>query len=232
MPDVKVLAFDTGGTILDWHSGIVAVLSDCGVRRGVARDWHEFANEYRRRALRRMIGAVDPAFNIDDVHRDVLDELLGEAGIDAFTPEDRRVIARGWHELDAWPDFAPALVRLRSRFPCVSFTILSLSLVIDTARRNSIIWDAIVPCEMLRVYKTRPEAYQLAARYLAVQPADILMVACHNFDLDAARAEGYQTAFVRRPDEWGPSGPPDPTPNPACDLVVAGFAELADRLGA
>ena len=41
MPDVKVLAFDTGGTILDWHSGIVAVLRDCGVRRGVARDWHE-----------------------------------------------------------------------------------------------------------------------------------------------------------------------------------------------
>jgi len=30
MPDVKVLAFDTGGTILDWHSGIVAALRDEG----------------------------------------------------------------------------------------------------------------------------------------------------------------------------------------------------------
>jgi 2-haloacid dehalogenase len=37
---------------------------------------------------------------------------------------------------------------------------------------------------------------------------------------------------VRRPDEWGPSGPPDPVPNPANDLIVGGFAELADRLGA
>jgi 2-haloacid dehalogenase len=39
-----------------------------------------------------------------------------------------------------------------------------------------------------------------------------LMVACHNFDLDAARGEGYQTAFVHRPAEWGPAGPPDPIP--------------------
>ena len=55
------------------------------------------------------------------------------------------------------------------------------------------------------------------------------MVACHNFDLDAARGEGYRTAFVRRPQEWGSAGPPDPTPNPACDIVVDGFAEFADR---
>jgi 2-haloacid dehalogenase len=232
MPNVKVLAFDTGGTVLDWHSGIVAALSECGASRGVQRNWREFANEYRRRALRRMIGAVDPAFNIDDVHREVLVELLGEAGINAFTTEDRRGVARRWHELDAWPDFVPALERLRSRYPCVSFTILSLSLVIDTARRNSIVWDAVIACEMLRIYKTRPEAYQLAAKCLAIQPSDILMIACHNFDLDAARGAGYRTAFVRRPDEWGPLGPPDPSPNPACDFIVAGFDELADRLGA
>jgi 2-haloacid dehalogenase len=232
MDGIKLLAFDTGGTILDWHSGIVVALSECGARRGVERDWHEFVNEYRRRALKRMIGAVDPAFNIDGVHRDVLDELLGEVAIDGFTVEDRSAVARRWHELDAWPDFVSALARLRSRYPCVSFTILSLALVIDTARRNSIAWDAVIACEMLRVYKTRPEAYRLAAKYLGVSPNDILMVACHNFDLDAARGEGYKTAFVYRPAEWGPAGPPDPIPNPACDLIVADFAELADRLDA
>ena len=166
------------------------MLAECGARRGVERDWHGFANEYRRRSLKRMLGAVEPGYNIDEVHRDVLDELLGEAAIDAFSPEDRREITQRWHELDTWPDFAAALVRLRARYVCVSFTILSLSLVIDSARRNNIVWDAVIPCEMLRVYKTRPEAYRLAAKYLAVSPGDILMVACHNFDLDAARGEG------------------------------------------
>jgi 2-haloacid dehalogenase len=232
MEGIKVLAFDTGGTILDWHGGLAALLAELGTRHGIARDWHEFANEYRRRSLRRMLGAVAPSFNIDDVHRDVLDELLDEAGIGGFSREERRALATRWHELAAWPDFVPALARLRRRYVCVSFTILSLSLVIDVSRRNGIAWDAVIACEMLGVYKPRLEAYRRAAALLAVRPGEILMVACHNFDLDGARGEGYRTAFVRRPAEWGPAGPPDPVPNPATDLVVAGFAELAEHLGA
>jgi 2-haloacid dehalogenase len=230
MQGLKVLAFDIGGTILDWHGGVVAALAECGARRGVEHDWHGFANEYRRRSLKRMLGAVEPSYNIDDVHRDVLDELLGEAALDVFSREDRRTVTQRWHDLQAWPDFVPALTRLRQRYVCASFTILSLSLVIDVSRRNGIGWDAVIPCEMLRVYKTQPAAYQLAAKFLGVQPAEILMVACHNFDLDAARGEGYRTAFVRRPDEWGLSGSPDPVPTPAADLAIAGFDELAKRL--
>jgi 2-haloacid dehalogenase len=231
MDGLKVVAFDTGGTILDWHGGITAALAECGSRRDIERDWHELANEYRRRALRRMLGAVDPRFNIDDVHREVLDELLGEAGIASFLDADRQAIAARWHALDAWPDFVPAVVRLRQRYICVSFTILSLALVVDVSRRNAIAWDAVITCEMLRLYKPQPEAYRRTAQFLQTAPGDILMVACHNFDLDAARGEGYRTAFVHRPAEWGLSGPPDPNPNPATDLVVSGFAELADRLG-
>jgi 2-haloacid dehalogenase len=230
MEAIKVLAFDTGGTILDWHSDLVAALAECGARYGVERDWHTFANEYRRRSLGRMLGAVEPSFNIDDVHREVLDALLDEDSGMAFSAEERRAIAGRWHEVDAWPDFVPGLRRLRQRYVCVSFTILTLALVIDVSRRNTIDWDAVIACEMLRVYKPRPEAYRRTAQLLARSPSEILMVACHNFDLDAARGEGYRTAFVRRPDEWGPAGPPDPVPNPACDLVVAGFAELAGAL--
>jgi 2-haloacid dehalogenase len=232
MDGIKILAFDTGGTILNWHRGIAGSLAECGQRAGVAHDWERMTNEYRRRALRRMLGAVDPPFNIDEVHRDVLDELLGEAGIAAFTGEHRASIAARWHALDSWPDFVPALERLKRRYVCVSFTILSLALVIAVSRRNGIAWDAVICCEMLRVYKTRPEAYQRAAHLLQASPAEILMVACHNFDLDAARGESYRTAFVRRPDEWGPGGPPDPYPNPATDIVVDDFSQLADRLGA
>jgi len=232
MDGIKVLAFDTGGTILDWHSGISAALGECGARRGVSHDWSSLTNEYRRRALRRMVGQVDPPFNIDDAHRDLLDDLLGEAGIAAFTAEDRATIAAGWHLLDAWSDFVPALERMKRRYVCVAFTILSLALVVAVSRRNGIVWDAVIACEMLRVYKTQPEAYRRTAQLLQTPPDEILMVACHNFDLDAARAECYRTAFVRRPDEWGRAGPPDPDPHPAVDIVVDGFSELADRLGA
>jgi 2-haloacid dehalogenase len=231
MNDVKVLAFDTGGTVLDWHSGLTAAMAAWGAMHGIEHDWHTLANEHRRRALRRMTNTTDPGFNIDDVHRDVLGELLDENKLSSSAAE-RQAIADRWHQLDAWPDFATALQRLRRRRICVSFTILSLSLIVDVSRRNGIDWDAVIPCEMLRVYKPLPDAYRRAAKLLAVEPREILMVACHNFDLDAARGEGFRTAFVRRPDEWGPAGPPDPVPNPACDLVVDGFTELAEQLAA
>jgi hypothetical protein len=48
MRRIKVLAFDTGGTILDWYGG----LTDWGTAQGDERDWHELANEYRRQSLR------------------------------------------------------------------------------------------------------------------------------------------------------------------------------------
>lgn len=63
--------------------------------------------------------------------------------------------------------------------------------------------------------------------HVGIAPGNILMVACHNFDLNAAQDAGFKTAFMRRPDEWGPAGPPDPQPNRTYDLglqaVNSGF---------
>jgi 2-haloacid dehalogenase len=231
---IKALTFDTGGTILDWHSGIRDALSAAGARHGIDRDWPAIANDYRRRAMQGMLsaGGDRPAsFNIDDVHRDVLDAVLADHNLTAFTPDDRRAIWRTWHELRAWPDFPAVLPKLRERYIVASFTILSVSLIIDTARRNKLSWDAVISCEMIGTYKVRPQAYQTAAKWLALAPAEILMVACHNFDLNAARDAGFNTAFVHRPMEWGSQGPPDPIPNPACTLVAADFPDLARQLG-
>jgi 2-haloacid dehalogenase len=119
---------------------------------------------------------------------------------------------------------------LRDKLPVVSFTMLPTSLVVDVSRRNGLTWDAIVSCEMIGVYKPHPEAYATAAKWLNLAPAQILMVACHNFDLNAAHRAGFRTAFIRRPDEWGPQGPPDPKPNMAYDFIEDGFDALVRRL--
>ncbi len=84
---------------------------------------------------------------------------------------------------------------------------------------------------MIGIYKTRSEAYLTNAHWLELDPSEIMMVACHNFDLDAARACGYRSAFVRRPDEWGLGDPPDPVAKSHHDIIVNDFFELADRLG-
>ena len=228
---IKALTFDTGGTILDWHEGLSSAFQRVGQRHGVSLDWHAVTNDYRRLAMKGIVGQVQPAFNMDDVHRSALDEVLATRGLKEFDAQDRQHIFQAWHELSAWPDFPAALARIRQKLPAVSFTMLPLSLVLDVSRKNDLDWDAVISCEMIGVYKPHPQTYLKAAQWLNLEPSEILMVACHNFDLNAARACGFKTAFVRRPTEWGPQGPPDPTPHPDCDIVVDGFEALADTLG-
>ena len=227
---IKALTFDTGGTILDWHSGISSAFQRIGEQHGISLDWHALTNDYRRLAMKGIVGQVQPGFNMDDVHRTALDEVLSKHGLDAFTVQDRWQIFHAWHTLSAWPDFPAALARIREKLPVISFTMLPLALVLNVSRQNNLDWDAVISCEMIGTYKPHAQAYLKVAQWLELEPAEILMVACHNFDLNAARSCGFKTAFVRRPDEWGPEGPPDPTPHPDCDIVVDDFSALANRL--
>jgi 2-haloacid dehalogenase len=235
LDDVKALTFDTGGTILDWHTGFSTALAEAGAKHGLERDWPALTNELRRRSLKRMLNLGEsspPTYNFDDAHRTALDEILAENGLDAFTAAERRGI--WWdrvHSLRCWPDFPATLPKLRDKFICASFTILSFRIIIDTAKRNGLSWDVVISCEAIGKYKLLPESYLTAAKYLQLEPGACCMVACHNFDLDAAKAAGFKTAFVRRPDEWGAEGPPDPTPNPEHDIIVDTFPDLARELG-
>ena len=235
MNDIKALTFDTGGTILDWHTGFSTVLETLGKAHGLEADWAQVSNDLRRASLRRMVNLGEheaPAYNFDGAHKDALDEVLHTYALTAFSEEDRRAV--WWdtvHSLKCWPDFPPALLRFRQRYLCVSFTLLSMRIIMDTARRNNLHWDAVLSCEAIGKYKVLPESYLKTAELLQLEPAQICMVACHNFDLDAAKAVGFKTAFVRRPLEWGVEGPPDPAPNPAHDYITDTFFELAEELG-
>ena len=232
LSNIRALTFDTGGTILDWHSGFRDAFAAVGARHGVQRDWAKMANRIRRQSLGAMVNLGEngpPAYNFDQAHRFTLDAILAEEGLDSFSEEDRHAIA--WeapHSFDCWPDFPDVLPKLRQRFMVCSFTILSYRIIIDTARKNGLSWDAVLSCEGLGVYKILPESYRRAASFLQLDPSEILMVACHGFDLDAARKVGFRTALVRRPMEWGP----DPEGNVPVvadddyDIVVDDFPAL------
>ena len=235
LADVKALTFDTGGTVLDWHTGFSSALRTVGQRHRVEKNWSAMANELRRRSLKKMLNLGQhqpPTYNFDGAHRMVLDEILAEEDLSAVSPKERRQI--WWetvHHLKAWPDFPDVLQRLKRKFICASFTILSYRIIIDTGRENGLNWDAVISCEGIGKYKVLPEVYETAARYLQLEPAECCMVACHNFDLDAAKAVGFTTAFVRRPNEWGPQDPPDPVPNTHHDIIADDFPALAAALG-
>jgi 2-haloacid dehalogenase len=235
LSDIQALTFDTGGTILDWHTGFSSILATTGAKHGIERNWRDITNELRRKGLGKMLNLGEhepPTHNFDDAHRMALDELIEAHDLEAFTQDERHAIAYdAAHNFECWSDFPPVLPKLREKYICASFTILSFRIIMDTARRNGLSWDAVFSCEAIGKYKVLPEAYDTVAHYLQLDPSQICMVACHNFDLDAAKKQGFKTAFVKRPNEWGHDSPPDPEPNPIHDIVVDSFPELAQKLG-
>lgn len=236
--DIKALTFDTGGTVLDWHSGFSKAFAAAGRRHQITRDWPALANELRRRCMIAMLNLGKdgpPAYNFDGAHRFTLDALLDEEGLSAFDETDRHAIA--WdapHSFSCWPDVPAALARMRKRHTCISFTILSYRIIIDTSRYNGLNWDGVLSCEGFGVYKLLPQAYLKAAGFLQLEPEQCCMVACHPFDLDAARAVGFRTAFVRRLQEWGKDNPAGrhAVKKGDYDVVVDDFSELADVIDA
>ena len=237
--EIDALAFDVGGTVLDWHGGVSRAAAELGTERGISADWGAFANSWRRLQLKGMLGegmdgetkAEFRGLNIDGVTRAVLDQALAENGIGDFDDDDKNELALAWHCLPAWPDAAQGHARLSRNFIMSMLTILSVSLIVDVSRLAPFQWDSVISCEMLGLYKPKPEVYQLGAYFLAIPPERILMVAAHSFDLLAAAEQGYRTAFIRRPLEWGPGGPVA-EPDPSINLVATGLDDLADQMGA
>jgi 2-haloacid dehalogenase len=85
-------------------------------------------------------------------------------------------------------------------------------------------FERILSVEMVQCYKPLPQVYHAAARELGITPANMMMVAAHNWDTAGAIRAGCQATFVTRPGEV--LSPTDPRPG----LVAADLIDLAAKL--
>src|SRR6185436_11864328 len=163
--------------------------------------------------------------------RESLVTLVERYRIAGLSHADIDHMSRAWHRLDPWPDVREGLGRLkRTRIiaPCSNGNI---ALMVNMAKRAGLPWDCILGAETARSYKPMPEAYLAACRHLGLPPAEVMMVAAHNADLKAAKAQGLSTAFVPRATEHGAGQKTNLAADPGVvDLAVSDFVELAARL--
>jgi 2-haloacid dehalogenase len=232
---VQALTFDAYGTVVDWRDSVLAQLTEFGAGHGLDVEWARFLAEWKagyRPGMDRVNSGEWPWLTVEAIYRRRLDELLPRYDLDALGDADRDALTRVWWRLHPWPDAVPGLRRLRSRFVLSPLSNGSFAGMVHLARFAGLPWDCIITAENARCYKPRPEVYRTAAELLGLRPAEIMMVAAHNYDLGAARACGFRTAFVPRPAEHGPGQRSDLAPAADWDVVAADFLDLADRLGA
>jgi len=229
---VKALAFDVFGTVVDWRSSIIGELEQFGQRHGLQQDWAKFADNWRAGyapAMDRVRRGELPWTRIDDLHRMILVELLGEA---SMSEDDIDELNRAWHRLDPWPDSVAGLTRLKEKFIITTLSNGNMSLLTNMAKRAGLPWDCVISAELFHHYKPDPEAYLGCADLLGVRPDELMLVAAHPSDLKAARASGLQTAYVDRPLEHGPRREPHSVKSDEFDWVASDFVDLAAQLGA
>ena len=123
-----------------------------------------------------------------------------------------------------------ALERLRGRYRLATLSNGHVELMRNLARHTALPWHAILGAEPTRSYKPAPAAYLGSAAMLCLEPEECLMVAAHNDDLRAARALGFRTAYVNRPEEYGARQTRDVAAESDWDIVVDSFDGLADAL--
>jgi 2-haloacid dehalogenase len=169
---------------------------------------------------------------LDVLHRESLDELLPMFGLEALSDEERRGLVEAWHRLDPWPDTVPGLLRLKPQHILSPLSNGNVALLTTMAKHAGLPWDLILSAETSRAYKPRPEAYLNAVAMLALAPPDVMMVAAHNDDLQAAQGAGLRTAFIPRILEHGPGQEIDLGPEGDWDVIAADFEDLATRLKA
>jgi 2-haloacid dehalogenase len=167
--------------------------------------------------------------NIDQLHRMILDGLLGKFGLDVLTEDELDHLNRVWHRLDPWPDARRGLALLKRRHVIATLSNGNVALLVNMAKHARLPWDAVLSAELFHHYKPDPEAYLGAARLLGLEPGEVMMVAAHKDDLDAAARTGLRTALVRRPMEFGTKQ--DVAPEARFDFNARDFVDLARQLG-
>jgi 2-haloacid dehalogenase len=232
---VRVLAFDVQGTCVDFYQPILRMGEAVNRTKGLDIDWAALSSDWRnlyRMALDQVIARQRPWLRVDRIYRDALDILLEQRGLsEVFTNAERDELNQIWSRLDPWPDSVEGLTRLRRRFVTCTLSNAGMAAVVAVAKHAGLPFDAVLTAELARSYKPALAVYQLAVDYLGYRPDQILMVACHKYDLKAARAFGMRTAFVARPLEFGPDAKPDTAPEDWFDLYADDFVALAQALG-
>ncbi len=199
----------------------------------MSAEWDTVADRWRagfRDLQGKLARGERPWITMDQIHREVLDGLLRDLGATSIAESAVADLNRAWHRLNPWPDTLEGLTRLKQDHVIGTLSNGNLSLLVDLAKHGGLPWDCVLSSGMFGTYKPNPEVYLGAVKMLDAEPTDIMMVAAHAYDVDGARAAGLRTAYVFRPEEFGPGRGEDPGDTSRFDVTASSFVERADRL--
>jgi 2-haloacid dehalogenase len=225
--EIKAIAFDQYGTIVDMQAGLVAAVTPFLRQKGWHGEPNSFVTWWRRTHFENsMIDALCDRGHTPyrEIGHRAVSYVMDRCGI-AYTQDDVRRLVAEIETLKPFPDVVAALERLRSKG--YKLAILSngdRDMLNAAAPHIGFRFDHVISVQEAGYFKPHWKTYAKAAEVIGEDRSSILFVANHAFDCIGAKSYGMRTAFIdrrRRPFGQTPHQP---------DLVVMDFAELAVTL--
>jgi 2-haloacid dehalogenase len=228
--EFRVLTFDCYGTLIDWETGILAVVRPWMKRAGISAADAEILGAF---------GEAESAAEHDlptAIYPDVLRATHGQMAKHFGVQADSDAADALGKSVGDWPAFADtteALKRLQRRFKLVVVSNVDRESFARTQKLLGITFDAVVTAEEVGAYKPDPKMFLRAmeiAKGFGAERGNILHVAQSLYhDHVPAKSFGLRTVWVRRPSNAGELGATrDPGVDVKPDLVVGSMRELAD----
>lgn len=232
---VRALVFDVFGTIVDWRGSIIE--EGRGWQKALESeiDWARFADRWRHGyapAMDRVRKGQLPWTKIDDLHRMILEQLLQDFEIEGLSEDEKDHWNRVWHRLKPWPDSVQGLTRLKDKYIVAPLSNGNIALLTNVAKQSGLPWDVILGAELVKHYKPDREVYLSAPALLGMAPNEVMMVAAHRGDLEAARSCGLRTGFLYRPYEFGKEREAEKAQPGDFDVVSMDMLHLAEQMRA
>lgn len=208
---IRAMVFDTYGTVVDFYGPMRREFQRLGADEGVSCDAGAMAIAWRTSYV---FSTAAQAFEetefrpLCEINRENLSSVVAQHF--PLPVERRRLdeLSTVWERLDPWPDAVAGLLRMKQRVIIAPLSNGNFADMVRLARHGGLPWDIVLGASISGFYKPHPSTYLKSVAALGLAPQQVCMVAAHQVDLAYAAGHGMQTAFVRRPDEFG--GPVKP----------------------
>lgn len=232
---IKAMTFDIQGTVVDYYRPFSRISTALSARKHLPLNWSGFLVDWNAAAVSIVLATVAAERSWippGQVFREALEKVLTARGLASQCDEtDRRELMSVWSQMEPWRDSVEGISRLKRKVTIAALSNAGMAAVIAVAKRGKLPFDAVLTGELVHAYKPSPDVYRAASTYLGFSPGEIMMVAAHKFDLKAAKAAGFQTAYIPRPLETGPDTKVDRAPETFIDIIADDLIDLSNKIG-
>ena len=225
--EVKVLAFDQYGTIVDMQGGLTKIATPFLEAKGWKGNPSSFVTWWRRTHFENSMidGLLDRGHTpYRQIGHRAVSNVMDRCGIE-YTQSEVAWLVSEIEKLKPFPDVVAGLETLRA----AGYKLAILSngdrdMLKAAGPHIGFPFDHVISVQEAGYFKPHFSTYAKAAEIIGADRSSILFVANHAFDCIGAKSYGMRTAFIdRRKRPFGET-PHQP------DLIVETFAALAKVL--